>query len=280
MPISSSGQGFSKNTSAKQEQFRYFIDIHLGICKGIFERNRHKSWLSHDYHYIDLNAGTGISEVYGEGSPIIFLQQAESRKVDSLCYFVDIKDSVLEELKKNTSNFSCQADYFSCDNKLALENISESLYAHSQNNKKALYGLLYSDENGTVPPFDQLSKAFKDRKYLETIDILIYFSATNVKRCLKSDTSDAYKRLTDYIRNVPKKHWQIRESEDKHQWSFLFGTNWDKDGQMGYPKITKYNFHDISSIRGREILERLAYTNDEIQDMIQPRIPGLFDGIE
>jgi len=49
---------------------------------------------------------------------------------------------------------------------------------------------------------------------------------------------------------------------------------------MGYPKITKYNFHDISNNRGREILERLAYTNDEIQDMIQPKIPGLFDSIE
>ena len=229
---------------------------------------------------IDLNAGTGISEAYGEGSPIIFLQQAESKKVDSLCYFVDNKDSVLEELKQNASGFSCQAHYLSCDNKLALENISESLYSHSQHNKKALYGLLYSDENGTVPPFDQLSEVFKGKKYLETIDILIYFSATNVKRCLKSDTADVYKRLTDYIRNVPKKHWQIRESEDKHQWSFLFGTNWDKNGQMGYPKITKYNFHDISSSRGREILERLAYTNDEMQEMIQPKIPGLFDEME
>jgi len=203
MPITPSGQGFSKNTSAKQEQFKYFIGIHLGICKGIFKGNQNKAWLSHTYHYIDLNAGTGISEAYGEGSPIIFLQQAESKKVDSSCYFVDIKDSVLEELKRNVSGFSCQAHYFSCDNKLALESISESLYSHSPNNKKALYALLYSDENGTVPPFDQLSKVFKGKKYLETIDILIYFSATNVKRCLKSDTADVYKRLTDYIRNVP-----------------------------------------------------------------------------
>ena len=72
MPITPSGQGFSKNTSAKQEQFRYFIDIHLGICKGIFERNRNKAWLSHKYHYIDLNAGIGIFISYK--GPKIFLK--------------------------------------------------------------------------------------------------------------------------------------------------------------------------------------------------------------
>jgi three-Cys-motif partner protein len=277
MPITSSGQGFSKNTSSKQEQFRYFMNIHLGICKGIFDRNRNNFWLSHKYHYIDLNAGTGINEKYGEGSPIIFLQEAQSQKIDTCCYFVDLKESILDELKQNVVAFSCQAEYFPYDNRLALDNIAKNIHSHSRNNRK-LYGILYSDENGTVPPFDELAEVFKN-KHLETMDILIYFSATNVKRCLKSDTSDIYKRLTEYIRNVPKKHWQIRQSEDKHQWSFLFGTNWDKNGQMGYPKITKYNFHDISSSKGQEILERLAYTNDEIQDMIQPKIPGLFDSM-
>jgi three-Cys-motif partner protein len=272
MPITSSGQGFSKNTSAKQEQFRYFMNIHLGICKVIFEKNKDKSWLSHQYHYIDLNAGTGINEEYGEGSPIIFLQNALSQKVETRCYFVDVKEQILNELKQNIVDFPCQAEFFALDNRLVLNSISESLHSHSRNNKK-LYGLLYSDENGTVPPFDELAQVFKN-KQLESIDILIYFSATNVKRCLKSDTSDVYKRLTEYIRNVPKKHWQIRQSEDKHQWSFLFGTNWDKNGQMGYPKVTKYNFHDISSSRGKEILERLAHTNKEIQEKSQPRITG------
>jgi hypothetical protein len=151
MPINSSGQGFSENTQTKQVHFRYFVDVHLGICRGIFDNYQNQFWLSHKYHYIDLNSGPGITEEYGEGSPVIFLQEATEHKVNSRCYFVDINESVIESLKQNTSNFSCQAEYLPLDNHLALEKISGILYHYYGKSKKKLYGLLYSDENGTVP---------------------------------------------------------------------------------------------------------------------------------
>ncbi len=276
MPINFSGQGFSENTPTKQDHFRYFVDVHLGICKGIFDTYQHNFWLSHKYHYIDLNAGPGITEEYGEGSPVIFLQEATKRQVQSRCHFVDVNESVIEVLKKNILNFPCQAEYFPYDNYLAIKKISDTLYQHYKKGNKKLYGLLYSDENGTVP-FDELAEVFA-QKHLQTLDILIYFSATTVKRCLKSFGSDKYKRLTDYIYKLPKKHWQIRQaqSDDKQQWSFLFGTNWEnKQGKMGYPEVRQLKFYDLSSKKGQSILESLAYTNKEKQEMMRPQIPGL-----
>ena len=61
MPINSSGQGFSGNTLIKQKQFRKFVDVHLRICQVIFNKYQSNYWLSHKYHYIDLNAGPGIT---------------------------------------------------------------------------------------------------------------------------------------------------------------------------------------------------------------------------
>jgi len=277
MPINSSGQGYSENTPSKQENFRYFIDIHLGICKGIFDKARDQFWLSHKYHYIDLNAGRGITEEYVYGSPVIFLKEAMKRQVTSRCYFVDVNASVIDELKKNISEFPCQAEYFPYTNHIALENISETLKQHYGKRKKKLYGLLYSDENGIVP-FDELAQVFSQDQW-KTIDILVYFSGTTIKRCLKafgSDSSYNYRRLTEYIGKLPKTHWQIRQpaEADKHQWSFLFGTNWDVKGKMGYPPITQANFYDIKSSKGERILEYLAHTNKEIQQKSQPLITG------
>jgi three-Cys-motif partner protein len=268
MPINSSGQGFSENTLIKQKQFRKFVDVHLRICQVIFDKYQSNYWLSHKYHYIDLNAGPGITNEYGVGSPIIFLQESVNHKVDSRCHFVDLESSALQELEKNIEQFPCEAKYFPCANHLAIQNISDILHTYSRNNKKRLYGLIYSDENGSVPPFDELAKAFK-HKHLESIDILIYFSATNVKRCLKSDSADRFKRLTEYICSVPKKHWQIRKAYvgDKHQWSFLFGTNW-----MGYPEMKELDLYDIKTKKGQSILESLTYTNKELENIAQLEI--------
>lgn len=279
MPISSSGQGFSDNTATKQRDFRYFVRVHLNICKnGIFKRHQGKSWLSKQYHYIDLNAGPGINEEYGEGSPIIFLEESKNLQVDTRCFFVDIEEDIINTLKDNilTRFQNSSHTYFSMGNQKALEEIPRSIQLNAQN--KQVYGLLYSDENGTIPPFDGLRHCFS-QQHLEKIDILIYSSATNIKRVLKSvGDQSGYKRLNEYICDLPKKHWQIRQLEDKHQWCFLFGTNWsDRKGKMGYPEIKKLGFHDVQSKEGQAILERASYTNDELRLKQQPFLPGFED---
>ncbi|AFY37545.1 hypothetical protein Lepto7376_1188 [[Leptolyngbya] sp. PCC 7376] len=278
MPISSSGQGFSDNTATKQEQFKYFATVHLNICQnGIFKRHQGKSWLSAKYHFIDLNAGTGINEEYGKGSPIIFLEKSQELNVDTSCFFVDIEQNIIDELKDNVAKISAKTShsYFSIGNKKALEQISSIIQSNTSN--KAVYGLVYSDENGNIPPFEELSKFFS-QQHLSKIDVLIYFSATNIKRVLKSAEQENCKRLAEYICDLPKTHWQVRQLEDRHQWCFLFGTNWsNKSGKMGYPEIRKLGFRDIQSREGQKILEQASYTNDELDLKQKPFFPGFED---
>jgi hypothetical protein len=107
-------------------------------------------------------------------------------------------------------------------------------------------------------------------------------SATNVKRVFKSLGNDS-KRLVEHIKQIPKKHWQIRKPENKHQWCFLFGTNWSKNNKMGYPEIRQRGFHDIESPKGQNILNQLNYTKEELERQEKsryPSIPGLEDFLE
>lgn len=259
MPITLTGQGFGKYSNSKQEHFQTFMKVHSKICQGIVSKSR--QWAHRDYIYIDLNAGTGYYDDF-DGSPITFLKTAGANHA---AYFVEIDSRAAKLLDQNTRGLSKGLNKIICgNNKIALQSITKEireLFPNGSYHIKSPFGLMYSDENGTDIPFEEMAWSLS-QPHMQKIDVLIYVSCTNLKRVMKSMPEKGYKRVSEYIRLMPKKYWQVRQPMGVHQWCFLFGTNW-----RSYPALTKQGFHYINSEKGIEILEKISNTTEELIEL-------------
>ena len=116
-----------------------------------------------------------------------------------------------------------------------------------------------------MPDFDLLAELSKKPAF-KYIDFVVYLSATNIKRVRRFEQAtgrDAkVKLLTDYMKSIDKSTWIIRKPMGKHQWTFAIGSNWVK-----FPDWEKRGFYRIDSDEGKSMLERLTYTDGEIDNM-------------
>jgi len=101
------------------------------------------------------------------------------------------------------------------------------------------------------------------------LDVLIYYTATNNKRVwseYKKQQADPTRALTrrlhkpgmlveDIINANIKQHWVIREPRGNGQWTFLFGSNWEKLSSFSWKR---QGFYPLTSPEGRAIF---AYIN-------------------
>lgn len=252
MPIENN-VGQSENTPVKQDQFRKFLKMHLGIVKGINARYQNQS----PYYFFDLNGGRGVYSGL-KGSPVIFQEESElfGLRTKALVFESDVSN--FEELKKNVKD-SGQFILINRDNK-------EIGSFPGIVNKS--YGLLYSDCNGGMPPWEEMGKFFQNQNHSK-IDAMIYASATNIKRISRASSNAP--TLVAGMEKINKRYWLIRKPADKHQWTFLVGTNW-----AHFPTWEKQGFYQVSSSCGQSILERLNLTAAEIEELNaskQPRLP-------
>lgn len=243
MPIIS-GQGYGPQTARKQEDFRGLIRLHLEICQGIFTRNLS----NHHYHYIDANAGSGQYEGH-TGSPLIFLEEIKKRSMLFDAYFLEINPSncsALRSLVRTEPN----VQVIEGDHHETLPNVALR--------PPPSLGLIYCDPNGTAPPFDILANLSQKPAY-QKMDVLMYLSASNIKR-----VSNAFsrRRLKDLMAPIAKKHWLVRTPADKHEWTFILGTNWTK-----FPAWHRAGFYGLDSEQGNTILEYLHCTKKEFGEV-------------
>lgn len=270
MPITATGQGYGVYSASKRSHLSAFLGLHTTIVQNVTSRYE---WAHEQYTYIDLNAGTGIHED-DYGSPLIFLGHVKS---GYRAYFIEIETEAVAALKKNLTaamrdrtnsiSFFQGTDSIQVktgDNRVLLPQIAEELRQDYLMNRSPAFGLIFSDENGADIPFDELAQVYK-QPHMSRIDVLIYVSATSLKRVMKSSSLKNRLRLNEYIHALNKKHWQVRQPQGQHQWCFLFGTNWDKKGKMGYPELRKLGFFDASSSEGQEILLKVSHTNEELK---------------
>lgn len=260
MPIIN-GVGISEYTKIKQEHFERLLRANIAIAEACIKK--HSSvWAKKDYVYIDLNAGPGIylnedTNQFTKGSPLIFMDIAKRHPtVKFKGYFIENRECAFESLENNLKKIpqNCQIELFCEDHALVLP----ALYGKFP---YGTFGLIYSDDNGNVPPFDLLYEWTKHPKINTHIDILINIAATTIKRTRMSPICSNKEYLTNLLNKLEKKEWRIREPEGKHQWSFLLGCNW-----FQYPEDVRMNFFDTKSARGSEILERLNYTAKELNN--------------
>jgi len=240
MPIDN-GIGWGKATSIKYRHLIEFYEKWTQIAKGVKRRN---DWIEGPIHYFDLHAGNGKGNV-GFGSPNIFLHYALQRQLEFEAYLFEIDKKNSDDLKANLGDlWDERTEIIWGDHEHTFWPVVNRMYYR----KKNVLGLAFYDPTGTAINFDfikQICLMFR------TVDILIYMSATNHKRFLNaSHVKKVCYPLDECILSLPKKHWLIRDSYDRHRWIYLFGCNWPK-----YPPLENIGFFALHSVEGQKILE-------------------------
>lgn len=245
--------GLSNETLIKQEHFREIVRTHLMICNGIFKRNY--DWSENgNYFYYDLNSGPGCYEGI-TGSPMIFLKEARIyRNIKFHCFLFEENVSNAAELEANIESMNLP-DNFKIN--VIIKDSEIYLNKYMIYTKNCKFGMVYSDQNGRIPPFDTLSQ-FSYHKSNSRIDIVVNMSATNIKRVRGSSKCCENRNLNDYLRSIRKQAWLVRENHGKHQWTFLIGSNWKK-----FPEFKNIGFWNIQSREGNEIFSNLNSTARE-----------------
>jgi len=251
MPITN-GVGHSAFTEMKQKHLREILKTHMAIVKAITCKY---SYLDPYYYYIDATAGPG--KIGGEeGSPLVFIDSARDIQLDYHAYFIEkVADNCLSLMKaiSNTHHGNiciCNQQY-----EYVLPQICQEY-----NDKQ--FGVLYIDNTNCMADLETLKTVVPLRP---KIDILMYLSATNIKRT-PGETLD------DYIEALGKEHWLIRKSYygDKHYFTFLFGYNGPKSLLDKYQTIGLYH---IKNDIGRGIYDKMRWTNAERKERLQKTFP-------
>lgn len=239
--------GFSSSyTPEKQQHYVTFLGMHLRATQGVILNNR---WAPPYYSLYDLNAGPGYDAAGGWGSPLHFLSQA-TRYLTAIpfeAHFYENDSRTAECLRQPLSAADCDGGRYT------LHECSHTEAVHHMPVEKAALGLVYSDENAASIPLPLLEWIATHRQRL---DLLIHCTATTIKR-VRSAFPDRF-AFGDILQQCPKKVWMVREPYGRHQWTFLYGTNW-----VDAPVLARQRFHAITSPRGMGILHLLDTTAKE-----------------
>lgn len=262
MPLLDDYYGYGKFTNDKFKRFDYFLDAYLGIVKRIQMKAIRQEWLdewqTEPFHFIDMNCGPG--KIYGaepiikdgtNGSPLIFLDNAEKKEINYKADFVDNHTEAINQLVGNipSLNFG-YVDWHCFDNKL----ISNRLISDDFNHK--IIGLVYHDPNNGSISWDALKRISELRpKY----DILINIPTSLFKRKPESYNGDKF--LSDYLSELGKNKWLITDfwKGDKHCWTFAFLTNF-----ISMKDIEAIGLRDITC-NGRSTFKKANLTKNQIE---------------
>lgn len=266
MPIKN-GIGYGEYTGVKIEHLAKILAMHMAITQAVIKK--HASYCEPEYRYIDLTAGKGSTPDRNSGSPIVFLEKARDPKFDIpfRADLIEREQGNIDELKKLISahpmNSSQQGKihYHPDDYEKVIPNLFKS-------KKEFELGLVYVDPTGTkdLPDINTLALISKMRPRME---ILFYLSATGVKRQFQQ----THQLLGDFLNATGKQHWLIRKpfKGDKHQWTFLLGSN--SDLFKPYRSIRNY-FYLLDSPEGRQVFEKMNLSQDQRFEQKQTRFDG------
>ena len=261
MPITN-GVGEGELTPLKINHLAKIFGMHLAVTQAVLNKN---PYFQQQYRYIDLTAGKGTSPTGLQGSPLVFIKQAESDKFKK-AYRADL----IEKNNKNLRELRNKIHDLAHNNHWQVTNKTHfHLGSYEQTipniltrvNRKKL-GLAFVDPSGNTPDFDTLQYIAENRPRME---ILIYLSTTNLKR----EYQYTNKLLSDYMASLDKGHWLIRKpiSWDSHKWTFLLASNSDifKD----YKSI---DFLQLESDEAQGIFPKLNLSKKQRMKKLQPSL--------
>lgn len=266
MPIKN-GVGYGQYTGVKIEDFSKILAMHMAITQAVIKK--HASYFKAEYRYVDLTAGKGSTPDGTIGSPIVFLTKASDSKFNIPFHadLVEREKNNIDELKKviashpNNLSQQGQINFYSDEYEKIIPNLFKST-------RETELGLVYVDPTGTkdLPDLNTLALISKRRPRME---ILFYLSATGVKRQFQQ----THKLLGDFLNATGKQHWLIRKpiKGDKHQWTFLLGSNSDLFKPF---KSIRTNFYLLNSPEGQEVFQKMNLSQDQRNEQRQPRLDG------
>lgn len=260
MPVKD-GIGYGAYTAEKQADFRYLVGYHTKVVKRMYERAAatNKVWPPPEYWYFDITAGSGRHPETGEpGSPLIFAEEAQANGTNAVMYLFEQDPANCDALRAELTSIPLPTELHQGDHQDTL------IQAIPTEPDRSRLGLLYCDTNATYPPFDLLAQ-FASQKLTERIDILVYLSATTIKRCCGAFPEKGFRPLRDALSAIPKSDWLLRRKSGKHQWTFALGTLWSKQ-----QSFKNRDFWRIDSPEGEAILQELTEPRRHGDDSKQP----------
>jgi three-Cys-motif partner protein len=266
MPIEN-GIGFGEYTRVKIEHLSKILAMHMAITQAVIKK--YASFYERNYRYVDLTAGRGGTPDGNTGSPIVFLDTIINPKSKfDLPFRVDLiereQQNILELIKAVSAHpvsTSQQGEihFYKDQYEIIIPQLLKS-------KMETELGLFYVDPSGDLPDIKTLAFVSKMRPRME---ILLYLSATNVKRQFQQ----TQKLLADFLGATGKQHWLIRKpfKGDNHQWTFLLGSN--SDLFKPHKSIRSY-FYLLDSPEGQEAFEKMNLSQDQRFERKQTRFDG------
>jgi len=266
MPIKN-GIGFGEFTGVKIEHLSKILAMHMAITQAVIKKNA--SYFEVEYRYVDLTAGKGSTPDGNSGSPIVFLDAISHPKskfdIPFRADLIEHEQQHIDELKKA---ILVHPAYLSQQGSVHFHHGEyENEIPKLLKTKKGFeLGLVYVDPTGDLPDFKTLAYVSSMRPRME---ILIYLSATNVKR----QYQQTKKFLADFISETNKQYWLIRKpfKGDSHQWTFLLGSNIDLF--KPHKNIRNY-FYTLDSPEGQEVFEKMNLSQEQRFEQKQTRFDG------
>jgi hypothetical protein len=234
---------YSEHTRHKQESLQRLLELNIIIVKEMMKRN----YASNFYLHYDIHAGPGKAPDGTYGSPLIFLRTAKRLGIKHHAHFYDCDvptfEKLLDAVGDNKFANCHMKDHNEIINKLKLSKPDDRQY-----------GTIYVDPSDTTLPIDLLVEF---GRVFPKLDVIINFGCAGHKRACKLD---GYVRLDEYLKKI-KPHWAIRKPIGKHQWSMMIGSNFPG----GYPAWERQGFYSTRNENGRELLQRLSYTKEDLR---------------
>lgn len=246
--INGVGQSFA--TIDKQDGLNKYMCVHMKIVDSVF--NRWPNWpKDKNYYYIDCTAGSGVNQdVDEDGSPVVFINRINKTNMMYKAYFIDEVEGNISSLRQRIQNSNCE---FMCGNH------NEVVPQLLRNFTGQEYGLFYMDMNG-IPNFELLSIVSEK---MSKMDILVRCPSGAIKRdrCRNGSLRES---LIESVKKIHKEKLILREPliSDRWQWTFLFLTNYTKMSDWKNARFYWSNSHE-----GQEILSRLNYSKNEIDEL-------------
>lgn len=248
-------------TEQKEQDFRGLLRIHVTACRGILSRQRRPQ----PYLFMDLHGGPGDLLYRGHafpGSPLIALEE--------LCGAGLLYETWHWERNQKTATDLRHAITKADDQRaatvlpMAFERGLPD-WLEQQGRQPWRHGLVYSDPIGDPIPVDALNAVALQ---FPKVDLLAYVSATNQYKRANAAGVGHGRRLSEDVQAIKKECALIRTAHRAEQYTFVLWSNW-----VDFPIWSKRGFHRLDSPTGREILEVLDWTKQELRERRNSQLP-------